>query len=46
MPQLMLPDQRVPIGYAVVNGQRVPVYINPEWQTKLLDLLRQVNAGG
>lgn len=37
-----LPLTRVPIGYAVVNGQRVEVLLDPEWAKYLNSLNTQV----
>lgn len=31
MSTLTLPTARIPVGFATVQGQRVPVVIDPEW---------------
>lgn len=41
---LTLPQARIPMGYAVVNGQRVPVEIDMEWMRYFATLTER--AGG
>lgn len=44
MSTLLKPQGRIPIGFAMVNGQRVPVTIDIEWD-RFLDVLTE-RAGG
>lgn len=42
---LTLPNEQQPIGFVMINGQRVPVMPDPEWVRALKKLLAAVNAG-
>lgn len=44
MSTLVLPQARIPLGYASVGGQRVPVEIDMEWMRALTVLVQR--AGG
>jgi hypothetical protein len=44
MSTLALPQARIPLGYAMVGGQRVPVEIDIEWMRALTVLVQR--AGG
>jgi hypothetical protein len=39
MSTLALPQARIPLGYAMVSGQRVPVEIDAQWMRAFLGLL-------
>lgn len=38
-PTITLPQGRIPLGWAMVQGQRIPVTIDAEWMQSLLALL-------
>ena len=39
MSTVALPQARIPLGYAMVSGQRVPVEIDAQWMRALLGLV-------
>ena len=41
---LALPQARIPLGWAVVNGDRTPVLIDIEWMRALLGLLNRTGG--
>jgi len=44
MSSLLLPQGRIPIGFAMINGQRVPVDVDQEWMRYFTTLTER--AGG
>lgn len=46
MTSATLPQARIALGSATVQGQRVPVYIDVEWMRALEVLLQVINAAG
>ena len=38
------PQARIPLGWAMVQGQRVPVEIDPEWLRSFVDLLNRTGG--
>lgn len=44
MTPLTLPQARIPLGWARINGQRVPVEIDIEWMRAFLQLVQR--SGG
>lgn len=41
-----LPQARIPLGYAVIAGQRTPVEIDIEWMRAFTDLVKSTSSDG
>lgn len=46
MSSATLPQARIPLGWAVIGGQRVAIEIDMEWMRALNALLGVINAAG